>query len=124
MYDTSKRFVFDDWAQLAATDPEAFELRRKRAIQALLTQAPADIRRRLEGLQWKVDMVRQRSRDPQHACAQLFSMMWDSVYGGDGLLNALSMDEETYRQRASKRMGEATLLSFSTHVKRQETADA
>ncbi|HHM06196.1 MAG TPA: DUF3135 domain-containing protein [Gammaproteobacteria bacterium] len=82
-------FDFDGWARLARTDPEAFEQQREKVLRAVINEAPPHMRRRLAGVQWRVDMERRRSNSPLAACVRTFTMMWDSVYAEGGLVDAL-----------------------------------
>lgn len=82
---------FDAWMLLAESNPKAFELTRRRVIEVELAKAPPAIRARLEGLQWRIDMERKRQKNPMGSCIRLFEMMWDQVYGTDGLLDALTV---------------------------------
>ncbi|HHZ87979.1 MAG TPA: DUF3135 domain-containing protein [Chromatiaceae bacterium] len=86
---TRTGFDFDEWAKLAESDPKAFEKRREVLISATIDQAPEARRQRLRGLQWRVDQVRRRASTPLGACVQISEMLWDSVTGPDGLVNAL-----------------------------------
>ena len=89
MPNISKRaFVFDEWKELAETNPEAFEFTRQRMIESLIAEAKASDR--LKRLQWRIDVERQRSKTPMSACVRISSMMLDSVYGETGLANALN----------------------------------
>jgi len=84
----SKRaFDFDQWKEMAETNPEAFEFNRQRMIDSLLAKAKDS--ERLKRLQWRIDVERQRSKTPISACVRLSSMMLDSVYGETGLASAL-----------------------------------
>ncbi len=83
-------FDFDTWAELARSDPEAFELRRKALIEQLIAAAPAHLRDRLRGLQWRIDVERRRYKHPLKSCIALHVMMWESMYGKGGLLEALN----------------------------------
>ena len=83
-------FAFDDWKHLASTDPEAFEKERERLIRSTISDAPASYRTRLLRLQWRVDMERKRHPNPMSACVNISRMMFDSVYGEHGLVNALN----------------------------------
>ncbi|VAW79041.1 hypothetical protein MNBD_GAMMA15-2576 [hydrothermal vent metagenome] len=80
---------FDDWAELAQSDPEAFEARRKQAIDALIARMPEHKQQRMRCLQWKIDQVRDRTKSPMAACIKLSEMMWDSLTGPGGLKDAL-----------------------------------
>lgn len=69
----------DDWVKLASADPDAFEIQRQRAIEAHISKAPEAQQRRLRGLQWQIDMVRDRSATPLASCIAISNMMWSSV---------------------------------------------
>jgi hypothetical protein len=84
------QFGFDDWAELAARDPQEFEALRQQTIDAVIERAQtARQRRRLQGLQWRIDMVRQQAKTPLAACVHMYSMMWDKVLGEDGMLEVM-----------------------------------
>jgi hypothetical protein len=84
-----RRFDFDAWAQLAKTDPPAFEARRKALIEQTIECAQPHQRERLRRLQWKVDQIRDRSSHPLGACVKISDMMWNSLAGTGGLRDAL-----------------------------------
>jgi hypothetical protein len=90
MHARSERFDFNEWKELSETDPEAFEVRRRKVIEAEIRLAPARQQQRLRRLQWKIDLVRQRYKHPLVSSAKLFEMMWQKVYGENGLLEALN----------------------------------
>lgn len=77
---------FKAWAALAESDPAGFEVAREAAVAALLAQAPTHYRQRLEGLQWRIDRIREQSDNPMSACVKLSRMMWDNVLGPTGLV--------------------------------------
>jgi Protein of unknown function (DUF3135) len=83
-------FDFEEWAALAKSDPEAFEAKREKAIARFIEQASPHMQNRLRGLQWRIDMVRDRSTNPLSSCMQIFNQMWSSVYGERGFLDALN----------------------------------
>jgi hypothetical protein len=84
-----KPFDFDFWKTLSARDPVAFERLRKDLIDEEIRKAPERLQRRMRGLQWQIDVIRQRYRDPLVSCTKLFEMMWEQVYGKGGLREAL-----------------------------------
>ncbi len=84
-------FDFDYWASLWKDNPEAFELERLRAIEAVIASAPAEKQWRLRSFQWRIEVERQRSKTPQAAYQRLSKMMWDSLLGEHGLLNMLTL---------------------------------
>lgn len=83
-------FDFDEWRLLFETSPDAFEERRREAIESAIHLAPPDRQRRLRGLQWQIDVIRSRYKHPVAASSKLFQMMWDKVYGENGLQQALT----------------------------------
>ena len=85
------QFDFDMWADLAKKDPAAFEAKRREEIQKVMSLAKGRNQKRLEGLQWRIDMGRRLNPHPLASCAKIFNMMWDSMYGERGLLDAINM---------------------------------
>ena len=83
------QFDFNAWSELAARDPEAFERRRSEVIEDFIRRAPEDRQERLRRLQWRIDRTRERAGNPVAACVRLSQMMWDSLAGDGGLLEAL-----------------------------------
>ncbi len=79
MHADSDDFDFDEWVALAKGDPEAFEQRRTQLLQTAIRKAPDGNRSRLEGLQFQIDMIRQKMRHPMGACVKLSSMMFDQL---------------------------------------------
>ena len=83
-------FDFDRWVALARDDPEAFERARTQALADVIARAPERLQPRLSGLQWRLDQERRLSGSPMAACLRMYSGMWDSVTGPDGLLAHLN----------------------------------
>lgn len=105
-------FNFDEWLQLANNDPEAFEKRRQQAIDALIAETSGEQQQRLRGLQWRIDMERRKYKDSLVRCQRVFSMMWSSVYGDNGLLQALHGKNPAQETSGSARQERADVLSF------------
>ncbi len=82
-------FDWETWSELARTDPEAFERKRKEAIEALIASAPEHQRKRLIGLQSRVDLERQRSSSALGACIRVSNLMWRSFDELQRSLNSL-----------------------------------
>ena len=82
-------FDFDYWRQLAEEDPESFENLRNRMIDEVIDSSPEPMRKRLRGLQWRIDMEIRRSRNALDSCIRLNRMMLDSVYAKDGLVDSV-----------------------------------
>lgn len=88
------QFDFDHWSSVAKENPEKFEAMREALLEQMIEQSPDNIRRRMEGLQWRIDQVRNRSDTPMAACLRISKMMWNSVLGEHGLLTALETPEK------------------------------
>lgn len=88
--DPSAPFDFDTWATLAKEDAAAFERRRKELLEQFIAQAPQHMQERLRRLQWRIDAERRRHKHPLKSCMALHAMMWESMYGSGGLLEALN----------------------------------
>ena len=97
----------EHWARLWKEDPLAFEIERSRTIEAFITSLPERNQQRLRSFQWRIDMVRQRSKTPLAATLRLYAMMMDSLLGDNGLMNALqslekSLDEEPIKMQSAR----------------------
>jgi hypothetical protein len=80
---------FESWSELARSDPQAFEARRTRLLEEIIRSAPPHRQDRLRRLQWRIDQIRRTSRTPLAACNRLQQLMLDTVYGPNGLLDAM-----------------------------------
>ncbi len=101
---------FEAWADLAENDPPAFEDLRQAAIEEAIQQAPAGSQQRLRGLQWRIDQERRRARTPLAACIRISQMMWESVTGDGGLLQALRGLQAASNEPADMAMGDIPRL--------------
>ena len=81
---------FEQWSELASEDPAAFEQMRQEMIEAVIDAASQRCRRRLRGLQWRIDQMRTQAPNPMAACISLSNMMWESFAGEDGLAETLN----------------------------------
>ncbi len=86
MPSTPHRYSFDYWAALADSDPQAFESARREVLRALIEAAPAADRRRLNGLQWRVDRTRELAPTALAGAGALAELMWDGALGERGLV--------------------------------------
>jgi hypothetical protein len=84
-----QQFDFNRWSSLASEDPNEFEIQRQKTIDTMIQMAPAAKRSRLRKLQWRIDQQRKLAGSPMAACIKLSNMMWESVMGKNGLLDAL-----------------------------------
>jgi hypothetical protein len=101
---------FNQWAQLAKSDPEAFEAKRAQLIEETILRMPAHKQQRMRCLQWKIDQVRRQAGNPMAACIKISEMMWDSLAGPGGLQEAL----ERLGAKDVEPLPEATILDFQS----------
>ncbi|AUM11867.1 DUF3135 domain-containing protein [Ketobacter alkanivorans] len=78
---------FDKLREMAQRDPEQLERLRIQLCDQLIQEAPEQYRRKLRGLQFRVDMERRRAKSPMAACIAISGMMHDSF---DRLRQALN----------------------------------
>jgi len=102
------KFSFEDLAGLAIKNPVKFEALRTKLCQDLIKSAPKRIRRRLNGLQFTIDMERQKAKTPLAACIKLSYMMHESLAE---LQQALNNPEE---YKLKRRKEEAKIIQFSS----------
>ncbi|MCZ6641901.1 MAG: DUF3135 domain-containing protein [Gammaproteobacteria bacterium] len=70
----------DTLIEMAQEDPERLELLRRSMMAALIDSAPNEqIKKRLRGLRFKIDMERERAKTPMDACITLSEMMHESL---------------------------------------------
>lgn len=119
-HDKPADFDFETWQRLAKQDPERFEARRLEAIECFIDSAPASKQARLRGLQWQVDQTRARAKSPMAACSRVSALMWESVAGKEGLLNALASLGEAATGNSKARKSPAAVLPFKRRDKTED----
>jgi hypothetical protein len=86
---TRPRIDFDYWVRLARENPQAFEQERVALLEQAIVEAAPRLHQRLRCLQWKLDTIRATSANPLMASLRMQRLLWDSVYGPNGLLERL-----------------------------------
>lgn len=69
---------FDKMREMAQHNPDELERLRIKLCEELIHQAPESYRRRLRGLQFRIDMERRKAKSPMAACITISGMMHDS----------------------------------------------
>ena len=69
---------FDKLRELAQNNPEELERLRIELVEQLIHEAPEPYRRKLRGLQFRIDMERRKAKSPMAACITISGMMHDS----------------------------------------------
>jgi len=104
---------FDKLREMAQNDPEALERLRVELCDQLIQEAPEKYRRKLRGLQFRVDMERRRAKSPMAACIAISGMMHDSFDRLRQTLNeAAGNVTPTYLDTVSEDAEEGKVLPF------------
>lgn len=69
---------FDKLKDMAHNNPMKLERLRIEMVEKLIHEAPEQYRRRLRGLQFRIDMERRKAKSPMAACITISGMMHDS----------------------------------------------
>lgn len=104
-------FDFEEWALLAKQDRAAFEKKRAATIREAIEETAHSERelRMLNGLQFKIDMVRRKHKTPLGACVAISDMLMRNV----NQLIQLDVAELYEQSRLSTEVGDsATILPF------------
>jgi len=73
------KFDFNEWANLHAVDPEAFEQRRGAVLESVIQSVPEGERRHaLEQTLFRIEMIRRRAKSPLKAALDASNLMWES----------------------------------------------
>lgn len=70
---------FDELMRLASQEPEKLEDLRKAWVNSVITNAPENFQRRLRGLQFQIDMERERASNPISSCIRISQMMHEGL---------------------------------------------
>jgi len=71
---------FDHLRRLADKDPDELERLRQFYCAQLIASAPDRYRHRLKGLQFQIDMIKRKSKNPLHSCIQISRLMMDNCF--------------------------------------------
>ena len=69
---------FDKLKDMAQHNPTGLERLRIELVEQLIHEAPEEYRRRLRGLQFRIDMERRKAKSAMAACITISGMMHDS----------------------------------------------
>lgn len=70
---------FDELMRLASQEPDKLENLRKIWVDDVITNAPENFQRRLRGLQFQIDMERERASNPVSSCIRISQMMHEGL---------------------------------------------
>ena len=121
MQRVNTEFDFDEWAKLAKEDPDAYERMREKMIQEVIDSTSPEIKRRMQGLQWKIDQIRSTSANPMSSCLKISQMMWDNVLGEDGLLDHMrQLSDPEQIPKFNRPKESATIIDIKSNNPDQE----
>ena len=104
---------FDKLREMAQRDLEQLERLRVQLCDQLIQDSPEEFRRKLRGLQFRVDMERRRAKSPMAACIAISGMMHDSFDRMRQVLNEAVGNEDIQFSRASDtEVEQAKVLPF------------
>ncbi|MGB1238305.1 MAG: DUF3135 domain-containing protein [Pseudomonadales bacterium] len=106
---------FDNLLDLHRKDPEAFEAMRHQVLDDYIHSIPNPRRRRIEGLQFKIDARRKLADTPMEACIEMSNMMHETFWEMSCSLNgfsSISSEEELAALEAQQNKPSATILTF------------
>ncbi len=69
---------FEVLSKMAKEDPKGLEELRLKVINSIIDSAPEHHQRKLRGLQFKIDMEREKAKNPMAACIKISQMMHES----------------------------------------------
>jgi hypothetical protein len=70
---------FEEWSALAMSDPEKFEQMRQDKIAAFIKNTTPERQKRLQGLQWQIDRVREQHKNSSIAAyLSISKLMWNT----------------------------------------------
>ncbi len=100
---------FDELMKLALQDPEKLETLRLSCVEDIISSAPNQFQRRLRGLQFQIDMEREKASNPVSSCIKISQMMHDSLAN---LRNAINENQETSDTQADINSTAAAIIPF------------
>lgn len=106
---------FEELQKLAQDDPDKLEELRIQWCEQIIREAPSAYRRKLRGLQFRIDMERRKAKSPMAACISLSGMMHDSFDRLRYALNEATGATERnalYGEEIQNPAQEATVLPF------------
>jgi hypothetical protein len=115
------KFDFDEWAQLAKQDNVAFEEKRTEILKQFIASCASNDNdlRRLNGLQFQINMIRRKHKSPMGACVAISEMMMDKLYElmtldiAELILNA----ENKTENKTDDKIASGNVIPFKTSSK-------
>jgi hypothetical protein len=100
---------FDELMKLAKRDPAKLETLRQSWVEDVISSAPDHFQRRLRGLQFQIDMERQKASNPVSSCIRISQMMHEGLAN---LRDALNQQPELESAPSHEPTSIATIIPF------------
>ena len=84
--------------KMAQEDPEGLEQLRQKLCTQLINNAPQKYQRRLNGIQFQINMTRRKSANELHSCIKISEMMLESYQKLQAVLTDLQYSEASSKQ--------------------------
>ena len=85
---------FDELMKLAQKDPEQLEVLRQSWVEEIISSAPEVFQRRLRGLQFQIDMEREKASNPVSSCIKISQMMHNGLANLHEVITQKTLPEE------------------------------
>lgn len=85
---------FDELLKLAQQDPEKLESLRQSCVDDIIDSAPDQFQRRLRGLQFQIDMEREKASNPVSSCIRISQMMHEGLANLHEVITQKPLPEE------------------------------
>lgn len=95
---------FDELLKLAQQDPEQLESLRQSCVDDIIDSAPAHFQRRLRGLQFQIDMEREKASNPVSSCVRISQMMHEGLANLHQVITQQPLPEKTEASREDNKI--------------------
>jgi hypothetical protein len=100
---------FDELMNLALHEPEKLETLRQSWVEDTISSAPEYFQRRLRGLQFQIDMEREKASNPVSSCVRISQMMHEGLASLHDAINKPAQDKDLQQEHQGS---SASILSF------------
>lgn len=97
---------YEELAVIARENPEHLEQIRQHFVEKHIRSAPDYMQRRLRGLQFQIDSLRQLHKGPLGSCVEISRMMYESLGKMRETLTGMNIDSSAPADHS------ATILAF------------
>jgi DNA-directed RNA polymerase len=88
---------FDELMKLAQQDPDKLESLRQSWVEDAIEGAPEMFQRRLRGLQFQIDMEREKASNPASSCVKISQMMHEGLANLHEAINQKTVSQKGHQ---------------------------